>query len=132
MASNSPSPEPARELRLEQITTVWSALGDPARFVMRYAPAIRSYFLAIIPHRHDAEEAIQDFLLRAVTVGFIGARSDRGRFRDYLKAAARNAALAHLRRESARRRNERASGLERSMARTRPTLDQHWLRDWRQ
>src|SRR5438105_15492605 len=95
MASTPPVPEPVtQKLRLDQITTVWSMLGDPAKFIMRYAPAIQRYFVAMIPNRHDAEEAIQDFLMRVMQSGFVKADAQRGRFRDYLRTAVRHAALA--------------------------------------
>jgi DNA-directed RNA polymerase specialized sigma24 family protein len=93
----------APKLRLDQITTVWSLLTDPAKFIMRYAPAIQRYFQAMIPNRHDAEEAIQDFLVRVMQNGFVNADSQRGRFRDYLRTAVRHAALAQWRRRTSER-----------------------------
>lgn len=83
---------------LDQISTRWAFVNDPSQFVMRYAPAIRNYMGAIIKNQHDAEEAAQDFLLRAVRRGFTSADPDRGRFRDYLKAAVRHAAFKQLHR----------------------------------
>ena len=79
------------KLRLDQITTVWSMLDDPSRFMMRYAAPIQSYVATLIHNRHDAEEIIQDFLVRVMNRGFAGATPGRGRFRDYLKTAVRNA-----------------------------------------
>jgi RNA polymerase sigma factor (sigma-70 family) len=78
-------------------TTQWDLIGDPAHVIKRYEPAIRRYFLALIRNRDDAEEAAQEFFLRIVRTGFAGACRDRGRFRDYLKKAVRNAALNYLR-----------------------------------
>jgi RNA polymerase sigma-70 factor (ECF subfamily) len=135
MALNSPFGNPAQKLRLEQITTVWSMLGDPAQFIMRYAPAIQAYFAAIIANRDDAEEAIQEFLLRVTKSGFANATSERGRFRDYLKTAVRNAALAQLRKESARTRRRQSLPVP-AMAPTSSTaddetLEQEWVGEWR-
>jgi hypothetical protein len=76
---------------------------DPAKFVLRYASAIQSYFGALIKNRHDAEEAAQDFFLRVSQYGLVRTRDGRGRFRDYLKVAVRNAALNYLRRNRSTR-----------------------------
>ena len=83
---------------LEQISTCWPSLGDPVRFVMRYAPAIRRYVSAIVPNPHDAEEVTQDFLVRVLEQGFRPENVSRGRFRDYLRGAVRHVAIDHLRR----------------------------------
>jgi RNA polymerase sigma factor (sigma-70 family) len=77
--------------------TQWDLIRDPAHVIKRYEPAIRRYFGTLIHNPHDAEEAAQEFFLRIVRVGFSGARQDRGRFRDYLRRAVRNAALNFLR-----------------------------------
>jgi RNA polymerase sigma-70 factor (ECF subfamily) len=132
MAPGPLSPEPEPKLRLEQITTVWSMLGDPAQFIMRYAPAIRRYFSAMIPNRHDAEEGIQEFLLRVIKTGFTHADSERGRFRDYLKTAVRNAALAQLRREAARVRKQEPISRRLVSRGVHVTVEQGWEQEWRQ
>lgn len=85
--------------RLPAISTQWSKLTDPGEFVMRYAPAIQGYLRALIGNDHDAEEVAQEFLLKVTGQGFGRLSADRGRFRDYLIAAVRNAALSHLRRK---------------------------------
>src|SRR4029079_9306886 len=77
---------------LEQISTHWPMIQDPARFVLRYAPAIESYLHALVRDPHAVEEIAQDFLLRVVERGLIPEANLRGRFRNYLKAAVRNAA----------------------------------------
>jgi hypothetical protein len=59
---------------------------------------MQRYLCALLRNPDDAEEVLQDFLLRVVRHGFVRARQERGRFRDYLKVAIRNAALNHLRR----------------------------------
>lgn len=112
---------------LEQISTRWTCVNDPSQFVLRYAPAIRSYLGALIKNQHDAEEAAQDFLLRAVRRGFHTADPDRGRFRDYLKAAVRHAAFKHLR----RRQSVSLSDLENAAVdRAVELADQDWDTDW--
>jgi RNA polymerase sigma-70 factor (ECF subfamily) len=83
---------------LSDISSHWPLISDPLQFVMRYAPAIQAYLGALVKGPHDREEVLQDFLARVVERGFVPQQVTRGRFRDYLKAAVRNAALAHLRR----------------------------------
>jgi Sigma-70 region 2 len=90
----------AQVRRLERITTQWSRLNDPAHFAVRYAPAVRAYLSVIIRDAADTDDVIQEFLARVVERGFGRARPGRGRFRDYLKAALRNAARTHARRRS--------------------------------
>lgn len=112
---------------LDQISTRWACVNDPAQFVLRYAPAIRNYMGALIKNQHDAEEAAQDFLLRAVKQGFHSASPDRGRFRDYLKAAVRNAAFKHLQRRHAIPLGDAlAVVLDHAVQRA----DQDWNSDW--
>ena len=74
-------------------------MNDPARVVVRYAPAIRSYLEAILQNPHDADEVAQEFALHVLNHKFDGASPERGRFRDYVKVSARNAALMYLRRK---------------------------------
>jgi RNA polymerase sigma-70 factor (ECF subfamily) len=70
--------------------------------MLRYAPAIERYLLALLRDAHAVEEVTQDLLLRVVQKRFVPEQVTRGRFRDYLKAVVRNAAFSHLRREGAR------------------------------
>jgi hypothetical protein len=118
--------------RLEDISTEWVIVRDPAQFVLRYAPAIQRYFGALIKNRHDAEEAAQDFLLRVTQHGFVRTRDDRGRFRDYLKAAVRNAALNYLRRNRAPKSVEFSALQTAIPERTQLAADQAWVAEWRQ
>lgn len=97
-SSESPSVDSLPKLELAEISTRWSSLGDPARFVLRYSPAIRAYLQALIRHEQDAEDVLQDFLARFVERGLPRIDPSRGRFRDYLKTAVRNIAFTHLRR----------------------------------
>src|SRR5262249_25185627 len=83
---------------LEHISTHWHVVGDPLQFVMRYAAAVRRYVGALVKNPHDCEDVVQDFLLRTVRRPFTPEQIRRGRFRDYLKAVLRNAALTHFRR----------------------------------
>lgn len=127
MHEQSPS-NPTPKSFLDQISTRWSSVNDPFQFVLRYSLAIRNYVGAIIKNQHDADEVTQDFLMRVVRLGFPGARPDRGRFRDYLKTAVRNAALKHLRRQKNTLYDE--SLLDQVADEDVPTADQAWTADW--
>jgi RNA polymerase sigma-70 factor (ECF subfamily) len=81
---------------LNEISTRWPLIRDPIQFVLRYAPAIRKYLLALMRNTHDAEDVAQEFLLKGILRGFVRTEQLRGRFRDYLKTAVRNAALNYL------------------------------------
>src|SRR5438105_3561459 len=94
--------------RLDEISTEWTIISDPAQFVLRYGPAVQLYLTVLLRNRHDAEDVAQDFFMRITRLGFVHARRERGRFRDYLKVAVRNTALNFLRskRSSAARLEE--------------------------
>jgi RNA polymerase sigma-70 factor (ECF subfamily) len=123
-------PEPV--LRLDQISTEWSLLHDSGRFVRRYTPAIRKYLNALIKNRHDAEDVLQDFLLRVLTHGLLRLSREGGRFRDYLKVAVRHAALNHLQRRAAPKPG--ATPLLHLPTADPPELaaDQEWVVHWRE
>ena len=123
---------------LNQITTRWSIVTDPARLVVRYAAAIRSYLEAILKDAHAADEVAQDFAVQVMGHAFDGASPERGRFRDYVKVAARNAALMHIRRrKSAGKATPLTTTLERTLADpasgTEPdqASGDEWLGHWR-
>jgi hypothetical protein len=80
---------------LDEISTQWTLISDPAHFVQRYNPAIQRYVRALVRNSHDAEEVVQNFFLRIAQHGLLHP-SHGGRFRDYLKAALRNAARNDL------------------------------------
>jgi len=66
---------------------------------VRYRRAIRGYLGAILRNSQDADEVAQDLLVKLLQGSFAGADVSRGRFRDYLKSAVRNAAVSFLRRQ---------------------------------
>lgn len=115
--------------KLDLIPTDWSIVVDSNRFLLRYAPAIRSYMHALLDDIQDAEDVAQDFFVRVVERGFKQARPYRGRFRDYLKIAVRNAALSHLRRK---RQTACATALV-SLPAADPSAaaNREWLEAWR-
>ena len=86
-------------LDLAEISTRWTSIQDPHRFVLRYSPAIVAYLNALLRHPDDAHDVAQEFFIKFVERGLPRAEQSRGRFRDYLKVAVRNAALSHLRKK---------------------------------
>ena len=120
---------------LSQISTRWPLISDPVQFVFRYAQPIQRYLLAIIKDPHGAEEVLQDFLLRAFQHGFVPEQVAHGKFRNYLKAAVRNAAVSHFRRQKCASHGS-LDGKEDLLA--APAADaaddanQRWLQQWRQ
>jgi DNA-directed RNA polymerase specialized sigma24 family protein len=121
--------QPAR--RLDQISTYWPALGDPVQFTLRYAPAIERYLYALLRDPHEVEEALQDFLVRGLERGFVRPGGPlSGRFRDYLKAAVRNAAIDRLRQRRLPQQGDldltEVPGDEAEEA------DRRWVEQWRQ
>lgn len=100
--SDSSSSNEAPRAGIDQISTRWALIRDPVKFVMRYAPAIQGYLSVFLKNPHDVEDVCQALLLRVVERGVVEESLLHGRFRDYLIATVRNAALAHLRRRSLR------------------------------
>lgn len=92
----------ADDPRLSRLTTRWTLLAqahaaDPAaataarqEFLPRYCAPVYRYLFGIVGDADRAEELAQEFALRFVRGDFWHARPDRGRFRDYLKAALRH------------------------------------------
>jgi RNA polymerase sigma-70 factor (ECF subfamily) len=117
---------------LDEISTRWTLIRDPVQFAMRYAPAIRKYLKALLKSSHDAEEVAQDFLLKGLLRGGAPATQLRGRFRHYLKAAVRNAALTHLQRQKPVRAGGAIDPAHLADPRDEQTLaEQDWLAEWR-
>jgi len=114
---------------LEQISTHWPLISDPLQFVLRYSPAVRRYLGALITDANDAEDVTQDFLLRMLKRPFNVDKVRSGRFRDYLKAALRNAALTHFRRTS--RLPSSAADLDQLQAANHSAADDAWIAEWR-
>jgi RNA polymerase sigma factor (sigma-70 family) len=128
------------ESRLDNISTRHSLLAKAHQesfvssvaarqaLVMRYNRAIRSYLGALLRNDQDADEVAQDVVVKILKGDFAGVRPERGRFRDYLKTAVRNAALSHLRRKGTAARADVAL-----LEEERPELSSEgqWLADWR-
>ena len=117
---------------LDEISTCWPTVNNPLQFVMRYAPAIRRYLTAIMKSSDAAEEVSQDFLVKVLERGFQSESVNRGRFRDYLKAAVRYTALSALR----RRAPENADAEQLANLAADPIAeseaDAEWIAQWRE
>jgi RNA polymerase sigma-70 factor (ECF subfamily) len=118
-------------LDASESATEWDLIRDPAHVIQRYSPAIRRYFGVLIRNQHDAEEAAQEFFLRIIRVGFFRACRERGRFRDYLRRAVRNAALNFLRDRRGRGPGVLQLPLEPVAEGPWPGEDREWLAGWR-
>jgi RNA polymerase sigma-70 factor (ECF subfamily) len=118
--------------RLDQISTRWAAVRDPAQFLLRYGTAVRRYLTALVHNPDDVDEVLQDFLARGIERGFVRAEPLRGRFRDYLKTAVRNAALSHLRRRKPIGQDEFVLQQLAAVPEMPIAADQQWEAEWRQ
>lgn len=124
----SSSTEVNRPRELKLITTQWTTISNPSRFVTRYGAAVRAYLRALLPTRDDADEVEQQFLMQVVERGFPTAAPGRGLFRYYLIAIVKNAALKYLCKQS-----KRPSGLtDISQVATAVSADREWKLSWRE
>jgi RNA polymerase sigma factor (sigma-70 family) len=127
--------------RLDALATHWSlivrardgsetAVIEARRaLVLRYDPAIRRYIGAMVENRDDADDLVQDVLVRMMEGDFAGADPARGRFRDFLKVAIRNMAR-NFWAKNKRRQAERLSSDDVADAGAR--AGDPWLAAWRQ
>lgn len=101
------------QARLSRISTQWTvvfnahgggidaAQAAQARLMQRYSGAAYRYLLGATRDADVAEELAQEFALRFVRGSFRNAAPERGRFRDYLKAALSNLVNDHHRAKQA-------------------------------
>jgi hypothetical protein len=106
-------------------------ITEPARFVIRYAPAIRGYLRVLLSQPGDVDEVVQEILLLAVDPGFSPDRIQGGRFRDYLIATVRYHAWRHLRRKKAISLSDEHAEQLQAPAEVAP-VEAEWLIGWRQ
>ncbi len=129
---NGPDISPDETLcRLDEITTRWTQIKDPLKFVYRYSTAIRAYLEALVRQPHDVEEIIQEFLSKFLQTGLIAADSDRGRFRDYLKVAVRNAAVTFMRKKRPRQLDSQWLVRMEDASLPQDECDRQWREHWR-
>ncbi len=114
---------------LDQISTKWTAVQDAEQFVLRYGPAIRRYCESLLPRCGEADDVLQELLVRVVEKGFPHVDARKGRFRDYLKVTVRNAVITHLRR--AARLPVAIADHDRAGMPHEPEADAVWMDQWR-
>ena len=119
------------ESHLSRISTKWPLLGEMSRFALCYGPAIRRYVLSFVRDPQDADDVAQDFFVRVLQQGLANASPDRGRFRDYLKAAVRNATLTWMGRRRRLSEKEAIVALPEVPDRDSSTADEAWVAEWR-
>ena len=94
-ADETPNP------RLSHLATPWTFLGQAhspdadsrlaqAQVLFHYRPALHQYLTRLVGEPDLAEDLCQEFALRFLRGDFRHVRPERGRFRDYVKAALRN------------------------------------------
>jgi len=120
---------PTQPRMLDEISTRWPLIHDPAQFVLRYGPAIEGYLAALVRDPDLVDEIRQDFLVRVLQKGFGPEGNVKGRFRHYLKAAVRNTALTHWRRKVPRPVDPGL--LAQVPAEDSDALEREWLDRWR-
>lgn len=118
----------ARPREIKLISTHWTTVSNPSRFVTRYGAAVRAYLRALLPTRDDADDVEQEFLLQVVEKGFPTVAPGRGLFRHYLITIVRNAAFAHLRKRSKRP----AVSPDLSHVPSESAADREWDDSWRE
>jgi RNA polymerase sigma-70 factor (ECF subfamily) len=128
--------------RLSRMTTHWSAVlaahAGPAgpgvaardRLLLRYTRPVYRYLLGAVRDPDAAAELGQEFAVRFLRGDFRRADPDRGRFRDYLKAALANLVNDHHRARQARP-EPLAPGAAEPAAPAEPS-DEDFLAAWRQ
>ncbi|HMF28143.1 MAG TPA: sigma-70 family RNA polymerase sigma factor [Candidatus Cybelea sp.] len=121
-------PAPDARANLDTIATHWFTLGDANQFLVRYEQAVRSYLAVLLGNADEADDVAHDFFIRVVERGFEHADPKRGRFRDYLKVAVRNAALSHLRRKQ--REPHLTHVAHGRVPVPQEAADNEWLREW--
>jgi len=103
MSSRMDAPQPEPSPLLDHISTPWNLLfqvqseaqSSAARYalVLRYYIPLRRYAFGVLRNESDSNDVAQELVVRLMEGNLSLVRPDRGRFRDYLKAAVRNAAL---------------------------------------
>ncbi len=74
-------------------------VADPTTFVLHYAPAIRETIHRLLKGEQDTDDVTQSFLAAVMHRGFSERQITRGRFRDFLRVAVRNAVIDHYRKK---------------------------------
>jgi RNA polymerase sigma-70 factor (ECF subfamily) len=129
---------------LHEIETEWSDIlrahrdeGEAddarARVALRYIAAVRRYLTWVLRDGDTAAELAQEFAVRVLRGDFRHADPNRGRFRDFVRAAASNLVHDYYRRKKARPATGSAETPEPVAPPVEPSdeLDAEFLRSWR-
>lgn len=130
--------------RLSQINTVWSMIfqatkgqTDSAseaqqRLMLRYGGAVYRYLLQVVRDPNVADELTQEFAYRFVKGDFKNVTPQRGRFRNFVRAAVRNLVVDYHRRQKARPQAVPDERLE-ILVTADPSeeMDRHFIESWR-
>lgn len=131
---SQPEDAPLVGIRLDQISTHLVTLQDAERFVIRYGNAIRGYLAAILRDPDEAADVLHEIIATLLTRGGVDAvwptPGGSGRFRDYLKAVARNAAITHLRKKGRRAAGELTEDAHADPDSTDEAADRAMLSQW--
>jgi len=120
------APSPGSLKRLEVIRTDAIALCTREFFVERCGSAMRAYLRSMVTADDDTDDLFQGVVVRFLERAFGQFDPARKRFRDYLKAALRNAVTSHPRQTS------RAAELADLNAEPADdSADDGWLETWR-
>jgi RNA polymerase sigma factor (sigma-70 family) len=129
-----PDDAPLAGIRLDQISTHLVTLQDAERFVIRYGNAIRGYLTAILREPGDAADVLQELVVTLLNRGGVDAvwptPGGKGRFRDYLKAVARNAAISFLRKKGRRSTSELTDDAHADPHSTDEAADREMTTEW--
>jgi DNA-directed RNA polymerase specialized sigma24 family protein len=95
-----------QERRIDEIETIWSEvrkspddLSIRNQLLMRYHGAVYRYLFGALKSHDLASDLTQQFAVRFLGGAFSQADRQRGRFRDYVKAAVGNLIIDHRRRK---------------------------------
>jgi hypothetical protein len=127
--SEQPSSAGARTSQFGHISTRASIVAQPQAILRQYGKAIRGYLDALLG-TDDAEDVAGEVAVKILRGDFADWAPGKGRFRDYLKTAVRNAAFDFMRKSGRARRVKDLNSLPDPASPAGPSADV-WLNHWR-
>lgn len=124
--------EPTPPLILAEVETTWRRLHDPSRFALIYGPAIRRYLAVLLDSTDEADDVMQDVMVKMTAGEFSGFDPGIGtQFRNYLKAILRNAARSRLTRRGKSTKQLDSEEWEAIGSMASDPAETLWLEEWR-
>jgi RNA polymerase sigma factor (sigma-70 family) len=134
--------ESSGDLRLSQIQTFWTVLGQAhgesaeasaaaQQLLQRYTKAVRRYLLGALRDVDAADELSQEFALRFMRGDLRRADPERGRFRDFVKGVLFHLIGDYYRRQKRNMPGLPESSLEDASAANPAENDQQFVESWR-